>query len=248
MFSDKLANQTIYFEGVVHPERVGMSHSPINIKFKTEEGDECEIIINVLMSKISVVCRVQNFSDNIHTLKNIVQNFSDRIVGIFCLKNIYGYEVEISSAVSENGKEKIVFGVEEKIFGEGDSIPELPSNEVLLMADDQLAIAVNDFKDAIRKPDFTAAYCHRAIESVAWAFGNKSPENYIECRKKLNLKKETVEKYFKTSNPMRHGRMIRQTWEQRADQLRIAREIIRRYSFFVSVDRIQLDEVKFPNF
>jgi hypothetical protein len=95
-----------------------------------------------------------------------------------------------------------------------------------------LRLAMADFRESIRSPDFTAFHCMRAVESLKHSdfIGSKDNSQKLEQLKiKLKVAKKTLDKISNPGNDQRHGKPLPQSWENRKEQMLITWEIIRRY-------------------
>lgn len=93
-----------------------------------------------------------------------------------------------------------------------------------------IARALEAYNNALREHDYTAKYALEAIEAVREFWGE---EKWLEMRENLNLRKETLTRHNDSANAQKHGKTIFQTWDQRRDQLLIARECVRRLIAFI---------------
>lgn len=239
MSDDKIENKTIVFEGVVDPvTRLLYLDAPVGVR--SPHG--YSLTVNIRQSVLSIICRVDVFENNLATLKNYVQENVEALVDVISLQDLIALKVNITSATFEDTHELVVFDASEPLYESGGA--PLPERPLFLVCDSFLAFALSDFREAMNKPHRTGAYCRRAIEAVANGFNDNKWKN---CQAALNLKKETLEKHKDTiAHKLRHGAPVTQSWKERQEMLVIAREVIRRYMFYVENEKNELDQAKFP--
>jgi len=228
-----IANKVIIFNGIIHPERVNCNSSKWKFfvgSYGETEGANCTLSISA--SRIFVEAKTNNIQINLVTLKNYVQETVTNFVNFFCFQEVYGYDVEITSAFIAGDNGVVIFGVEDPIFGR-EKPPPIPEN-FRYINNKFLQFSVNDFRLAIRNTHLTPAYCRRSIEAIANAF-EKEGNKFRNMQEVLNLDGDYIKKYEKEAHDLRHGRPLNKSisWKERKEQLLIAWEISRRYMWYI---------------
>ena len=96
-----------------------------------------------------------------------------------------------------------------------------------------LRLAIADFRESIRNPDFTAFHCYRAIESLRHEFiGKDKKEQWEMLRNNLKVKEETIKTMKDSAVMQRHGAIGTAPWEKRKEQMYTAWLIISKFILF----------------
>lgn len=242
----------IMFHGRVLPERAdfNIANNPLPWTLHAL-GSDIECSLSIARSMVSVVCTVDDAAIDLLTLCNMVKSSAVRLItDAYGVAMGIGYDVEIISATNlETGCQR-VFGVDVAIDVDAE-FPELAEVVAQMGNELQLRSAIANFREAIRLPDETAFYSYRSIEAVKGYFlqrenGAKDSAAWEKTRSNLNLKATTLTEFKDVADKMRHGVVVPQTWDQRKRQMEIAREVIRRFSHFLSNGKTDLTRDQFP--
>jgi hypothetical protein len=89
---------------------------------------------------------------------------------------------------------------------------------------------LDDLANSLRYPQFSQMYCRLAIESIRTSFDPQDEGNAWKLlREALNVRRETIDSFWKLAADQRHGRIVEHTWDERKSCLRIAWEIVNRF-------------------
>lgn len=92
---------------------------------------------------------------------------------------------------------------------------------------------LDELANALRFPQLSPMYCRLAVETLRTSFDSEDESNAWELLKEaLNIKRETIDSFWKLAADQRHGRIIAHSWDERRSCLRIAWEIVNRYLAF----------------
>jgi hypothetical protein len=211
------------FYGRILPERVGFNcYPPINI-----QSEKYQLIIGCLHSKLTIECNNYDPEVNLASLKNTIESTVRILVDVIGYTVACGYDVEIESAYHISKKEITMFGVQEEIFlteedlkrirdGQPPAILDVDYRKICELSgiDLSLRLAMADFRESIRSPDFTAFHCMRAVESLKHSdfIGSKDNSQKLEQLKiKLKVAKKTLDKISNPGNDQRHGKPLPQS-------------------------------------
>jgi hypothetical protein len=234
--------QNYIFYGSVLPERVNIYIPQTNANIP-EAG--IDISLECVRSKIIAKCSCNDPTINPQILKNYVETTSRVIVDAIGYTVACGYDVEIESVYNLNTNEFYILGVHEEIFDDpqinentnrGIPHPDIPisTNELAKIAgiNPELQIALGDFREAIRQPNFTSFHCYRAIEALRHAFtfcGEEESNQWKELRTNLLVDRDDIDIIKKHADFLRHGKSIPQPWKIRKKHMLITWEIIKKY-------------------
>ncbi|HHU0025782.1 TPA: hypothetical protein ACT9M9_002979, partial [Legionella pneumophila] len=231
------------FHGLVLPERVQFNISKCKCAMQ-----DIEIILWSSFSKIVVECLVKKSLEiNLYTLKNYVEMAVRTIVDSVGYLQACGYDVEIESAYDLQTKDFIIFGVHENIFHDdqinSDTNNGIPHPEISISPTElaflssqnlELGIALGDFREAIRQPNFTSFHCYRAIEAIKQAFdGKKDKDKWERLRTNLDVERSDIDKIANQAKFLRHGKCHPQVWKTRKEHMFITWNIIKKYIEFL---------------
>ncbi|HAU1294598.1 TPA: hypothetical protein JBI28_16335, partial [Legionella pneumophila] len=94
----------------------------------------------------------------------------------------------------------------------------------------ELGIALGDFREAIRQPNFTSFHCYRAIEAIKQAFdGKKDKDKWERLRTNLDVERSDIDKIANQAKFLRHGKCHPQVWKTRKEHMFITWNIIKKY-------------------
>jgi len=229
------------FYGRVLPERVNFTlYPPITLT-----SEKYQLIVGSLYSKLTIECDNQDLELNLATLKNTVESAVRILVDGIGYTTACGFDVEIESAYDLSKKEITMFSVQEEFFdseedlkcirdGRPPSVLGVDKEKIcdLMGIDISLRLAMADFRESIRNPDVTAFHCMRAIESLKhsdFLSSKDSSQKLGQLKISLKITKKTMDKISIPGKDQRHGKAVKQSWQNRKEQMYITWEIIRRY-------------------
>lgn len=226
---------TIY--GVVIPERVDVNLKPIVLPYSVL-GNSISILIEIIRSKI--FCRITSGTTmNISDIKNVTQSVVYSIVNYVGFLKNYGYNVQLDHAINNATGENIVFGIDGYAFSKEDSIQEgvlfrpnlqnESSIDIGMLADGSFCRAIQEIRNSIAYPDYTALHCKLAIDAIQSAFAGDDKARWSKLRENLKIDKATLKSFNQAADEQRHGKNIPQTWEERRWAIQVASEVVHRY-------------------
>lgn len=246
--SATLGSGEVVFVGIVIPQEVDLFIQGTFPELVVNEdiSSKLNIQVDISFSKIKIIVGFTNYQDNILTLRNLIQGIVDRMISAFCVDKSYAYRFYIEGVHSPLDKKYIRFTVDMPGLTSENDVPKISFEDLSSLAvvvDHKFAgLAVCDYREAMTKPDLTAAYCYRAYEALANGIAmnlNQKDRNWHgkwdAIREALKLKRETTNRIDEqgVAQDNRHGKLVRQTESERVDRLKITREIIRRYLLFI---------------
>lgn len=232
------------FHGVVLPERVNFIISKMNYK---NHDETISLVIECAFSKIVVHCSCLVPDINLLTLKNFVEIVCRILVDSAGYTTANGYDLVIESCYDLNGNHKeanqlIIFGTHENIFNDpkinNETSQGIPHPDIiipvynlaaLVFENIELQIALSDFREAIRQPNFTSFHCYRAIEALRHVFNGKENEQWEALYSTFSIIKSDVYDIKKSAGLLRHGQLTQQSWEIRKKHMLLTWEIIKKY-------------------
>lgn len=178
--------------------------------------------------------------------------------------NVCGYDIDVVGAVSADGTDHHIFGVNEPVFFDDvqaqqefskSQIPFCDEIIDLKFHDVRLDTALRCFCHAMRDDALTPLFCFIAIEILARRVVEINDRSVVaEVRSKewgkfrqiLNLKEDTIKNRVKASaDDFRHGNFVNTSWESRKEALSLTWEIIRRSMHFIR-SKTALSTESFP--
>ena len=230
-------NQYIFY-GLILPERANVFISKAKFYFPDKK---IEIISECSLSKVISECSAADAID-LETLKNYVEMAIRTIVDSRGYTIACGYDVEIQSVYNLATKEWSIFGVHENIFPEekinedtnrGFVHPEIKISLLDLAAmsgkNMELQIALSDFREAIRQPNFTSFHCYRVIEALRHTFDGDKSKQWEKLRNTLQIDSDEITIIRDAARRLRHGDPAPQSWEDRKKHMFITWCIIKKY-------------------
>jgi hypothetical protein len=245
-----LEKLTYIFHGSILPERV-------NLNFSTDALTEnCSFAIRCWRSKLTIECKHDDTNIDVLTLNGLVESAVSGIVDVLGYTLACGYDVSIDSVYSLATKESSIFGVHENIFDDleinnatsnGSPHPDLPKWEDIIKIvgpSQELRIALTDFRESIKQPDFTAFHCYRVLDSLKYAAPHRKQEDkqWEWLLKELCISKKTKDMLMKAGGEQRHGKIKMTSWEERKWAMQIAWYSIQRFLYW-HLDKSRLNSL-----
>ncbi len=238
---------TYIFYGVVIPERLGLTLSPVSghVKFPDVEFD-LGVTLSIHQSQISVAAHSDTEVKDIATLRNCIDTIARSLVDAYGYAARKGLDMEIRLAVCANNglspefeyrtgsnfswteeTEKKYEEVAEVLFSVG-------SNSASIT--DPLRRALGDVGRAYRMPHDTGLFAYRAIESLRQHFVNsedkektRAKKSWISMRECLRIDQALTTKLEDFSKYQRHGEAKHLSGSERSDVIKTARQVIDRF-------------------
>lgn len=202
----------LFFSGVVLPERAPLSVSEVGSQVIGHDGKVYAMMkLNISHNQITVV--VDSDEPNIYTLRNIVRSEAEYVTNVAGFLLGYGYDIEITKAFGDGLSPTHIFGIDIPVLAERVNGRDV---SVLLNGIYTLGFGVDaiylrrclaDLSFSIKRPDDTAFYCYRALESLRQSFGAEltDAEQWTAMGKEVGSSKEEMEFLRSHAFPARHG-------------------------------------------
>jgi len=224
---------TYTLNGRVLPERANVSISGIKfgVKVPAISSDWLNISISILLSQISVIVKSQEKIADFLTLRNYVQDMVALVVDIYGYLSGRGYDVEIVSLTTEDNTPHVIFGVgiseleaqeKERPFTYEDIVKLLKGNADI---EQQLRLALINFRLAIRNASDTGFHCYRALEAMKQPFGT-----WEKFNSELDIDNSwLMEMKNKHANKQRHGESTFMSGKDRTKMLENTQKVIDKF-------------------
>ncbi|MCS6283967.1 MAG: hypothetical protein H8K08_00955 [Nitrospira sp.] len=205
----------IFFSGIIHPERLGLTIGTIEQDLGSDGKIHGSMKVSISNGQLAAFIEWDNESEDVFTLRNIVQAAIEPVVNIASFLKGYAFNVEIVRVFNEGLNESLVFNNEIPALVERNQKRELTEVQFiypLCCGPDGLYFrrCLNDLNLAIKHPDDTGFYCYRALESLKQSFGAVSGEKDDRKQWKamadaLGGKEEDTKLIRDYAFPARHG-------------------------------------------
>ncbi len=223
-----------FITGKVVPERVNFSLSKISIDviYESSTGKvPVKVSLSIQMSQVFMTIESSEKITDFFTLKNQLQTTLDLSLDIYGYLYGVGYGSEITSLISEDHQVYIIYGVD---------IPSLENNKdrpltydqiinlfnVYNIHQNQLRLALLNFKLGIRYSADTGFYCYRAVEAIRKIFGEGS-SGWEIMHSNLGTDRLWLIKLKKMhADEQRHGGSTFMSGEARTEMLANVQQII----------------------
>lgn len=237
------------FFGRVLPERASFNCTPVSLEISEADSPICgKLLVSFEASQLSVKAILSKCDVDLDTLKESIQTVVSGISDAFCYTRGYGYDIEITSAVDETGKQS-VFGVHAPIVPAGLEI-DFGALIGFVGQDINLRFALASLREGIRVRHDAGFFSYRAVESIRQNFdetgAGDSGQAWRRMREALNLNEASLKALATRSVPVRHGKPLSVTGADANQVLRAAWLVIFRYHEFVRLGRQPLPKEAFP--
>ncbi len=229
----------LHFSGVIHPERATLSVSDVHSQIVDADGNaRLSIAFNIWLNQVSAI--VDTDEADIFTVRNLVRREVEFAADIAGFLLGHAYDVEITKAVGENLSPTQVFGVDIPVLVERAKSRDLVAlvNAIFPLCYGSNAIylrrCLTDLGFAIKRPDDTAFYCFRALESLRHSFGTdmSEAEQWKAMAAALGTSKEGMEPLRRHAFPARHGKHLPLTDKERQELFLYTWDTVERYINF----------------
>ena len=238
--------------GKIIPERVGFSLSNVMGTVSVPEFEiECNFSLSIELSIISLKIITEKEIIDFATIRNVLRDLVRLYTDTFGYLHGYAYEIEITSISGKENKPHHIFGVELKeIEDDFSNRPDKKFDEIAQLMhggnNNELRLALNDFRLSMQHPIDTGMFCYRAMESLMQRFNSgNNDEAWNEFRDSLNLSKNFLQPLIDNSWPSRHGKPVAITHDQRVDLIKRIQKIIDRFVIYAINGHVQLDKTQY---
>ncbi len=239
---------TYVINGIVLPERASVSISNIGLKTQipTLSDKPIDFNISIQVSQISIVIQSEQEIKDFETLKNYTQDFVAMTLDIYGYLSGRGYDVEITSLTNPPSNQNYIFGVGVYALEINENKRPKSYNEIIqlfkgnIKFEQQLRLALLNFRLAIRSASDTGFHCYRAIEAMAQSFKISSStelasKDWDEFKNKLNIDNKWIMKMKNDhADQQRHGNSTYMSGNERVDMLKNTQEVIDKFILFIS--------------
>lgn len=247
----ELFMQNITFFGRVHPERAAVYlGSTITLPgAKSRDGSaEFDSAVSIRDGQIAVrITNIRGIHD-LAVLRNSVTNIVQAIVDTIGYRNGCGYEVELTSSMSDDGQAEL-FGVKalESNIPEGAASLDFSNAALLALKHIYLRRALRELRLAVRLPEDSAFHCRRAVEAISKHFAEMdgAPNEWDAMNDALNVDPGVSRALSKAAGEIRHGAMEDTTTERRTELLTNAWSVVDRFILFLANGEAVLDKTNY---
>jgi hypothetical protein len=205
----------LFFSGIIHPERLGLTIGTIEQDLGSDGKIHGRMKVSISNGQLTAFIEWDNESEDVFTLRNIVQATVEPVVNIASFLKGYAFNVDVVRVFDEGLNQSLVFNNEIPALVERNQKRELTEVKFiypLCCGPDGLYLrrCLNDLNLAIKHPDDTGFYCYRALESLKQFFGELSGEKDDRKQWKamadaLGGKEEDTKLTRDHALPARHG-------------------------------------------
>ncbi len=229
----------LHFSGVIHPERAPLSVSDVRSRIVGAGGAiRLNVALNIWLNQVSAI--VETDEADIFTVRNLVRREVEFVADVAGFLLGHAYDVEITKAVGENLSPTQVFGVDIPVLAERAKTRDLGAlvNAIFPLCYGSNAVffrrCLTDLGFAIKRPDDTAFYCFRALESLRHSFGADMPEaeQWKAMAAALGTSKDAMEPLRRHAFPARHGNHLPFTDRERQELFLFTWDTVERYINF----------------
>lgn len=227
--------------GRIIPERAVVRFGPVNLGFKySDVAGSANIFAEY--SQISVHLNFDNEYSNHFNIVAIAKSVAAPIANYLAFSITAAYQLEFDLIVDVNQQRHFPISVSEPFFSQESEPPNtflkqqehapilVPSVAILNPAAER---ALEELANALRRPHLSPMYCRLAIETLRTSFDSeKETAGWYRMRDALNIRRETIDTFWRLAADQRHGKRIELDWEKRKSCLRIAWEITNRFILY----------------
>lgn len=237
--------------GRIIPERANVQFGPIPFQFNHSDTRGSGSAF-AEFSQLSVHLKFENDCGNQYHIVSIARSAAAPISNYIAFTQTAAYHIVFDLILDVDNQRHYPVSVAEPFFSEEAKTPNTffkrKEHEVLEIPmsvfDPTMQRVLDELANALRYPQLSPMYCRLAIEALRNSF---DPENEINAwellRNSLNVKRGTIDSFRKLAADQRHGRLVEHTWEDRKSCLRIAWEIVNRFTLRKADPAIQFDPI-----
>jgi hypothetical protein len=203
-------------------------------------------MISIQLSQITVVGNWPDENINILSFQNQVDLALRRILDSMGFLKRRGYDVELIGATEHATGVQHLFGTAKEPIEIHRDLPDYSTILKQVGKHVPLALALADFREAIRVANQTSFFCFRAIESARHHFSDDDKEGWRLMGAALLVNRGPVDEIRVAANKLRHGKHVPQPWGTRKRHLEITHEIMRRFIWFLELGTLSPE--RFPNY
>jgi hypothetical protein len=223
--------------GRVIPERANVRFSVGKFGFKHSDLSGSGTA-SAEFSQISVHLNFEQDCENRYEIMSVARSVTAPIANYIAFTQTASYHLSFDLIVDVDNQRHYPVPVTEPLFAEEVEAPNTffkrkehaDTLVPLSVFDPVLQRSLDDLANALRYPGLSPMYCRLAIETLRTSFDPQSEANgWKLLRERLNIKRETIDSFWKLAADQRHGRLIDHSWDDRRACLRATWEIVNRY-------------------
>lgn len=209
------------FEGVVHPERAGITLQLPPFGFRhIASGTEAVAYVSIILNQVAVWVETAN-EWNVYDLRNVVKALVQNELAIVGYVKGYAYEVDIKRVMHRALGIDLVFGIDIPCIAERNKDANLAEAVEAIRgktggdAGVYLHRCFADLITAMKSPEDTGFYCYRAIEAlrqyciVRYKLDpEKKSEQWKKLREIAECTEETLLEIKNSADPARHAAIV----------------------------------------
>jgi len=237
--------------GRIIPERANVRFGPVPFQFSHSEIRGSGTAF-AEFSQISVHLKLENDCTNHYQIASIARSATAPISNYIAFTQAAAYHIALDLIIDIDEQRHYPISVAEPFFsGEVESpntffkrkehdLVEVPTS----VFDPTLQRVLDELANSLRYPQLSPMYCRLAIETLRNSFDPQNEANaWGLLRASLNVKRDTIDSFWKLAADQRHGRIVEHTWDDRKSCLRIAWEIVNRFILLKANPTIQFDPI-----
>lgn len=237
--------------GRVIPERANVRFGKTKFRFDQPEISGSGAAL-AEFSQVSVHLNLDNECHNHHQITSIARSATAPIFNYIAFTQTASYHIAFDMIIDVDSQQHHSISVSEPIFQEEIEPPNTffkkKEHEATLVPvsvfDPVMQRTLDELANSLRYPQLTPMYCRLAIETLRTSFDPQNETNAWKLlREALNVKRETIDSFWKLAADQRHGRIVEHTWDDRRSCLRIAWEIVNRSLLLKNDPKTQFDSI-----
>ena len=226
------------FFGKVLPERVPVTWlAPLEGSARQPNlGFSFTFRVAIHASQVVVDLDVTEGTPDLLTMRNAASNCLRTITDFVGYERGCYFDVEITSAVSQETDDWTVFGIEIPVLASKRTVHQINSVDAgffrTIAQNIPAQIVLADFREAMRVPIGTGFFCYRAIEAMMQSVKvgrEKDSAAWDRLREVLLIDRTVLDDIKQHADPPRHGKPSAMSDSDRARIFELTDEIIRRF-------------------
>jgi hypothetical protein len=201
-------------------------------------------------SQVSINLRFEKDCDNLAIVASIARSIVAPVSNYIAFTQTASYYIALDMIVDVDAGRHYSVSASEPFFSVEAEPPNTFSKKqehditVIpnFVTDPVLQRVLDDLGNALRYPQLSPMYCRLAIETLRSSFDPTNEANaWAMIRNALNIRRETIDTFWKLAADQRHGRIVDHTWDERKACLRTTWEIVNRYVLYKSDPAFHFD-------
>lgn len=237
--------------GRVIPERTNVQFGLTSFTFSHSDVSGSGVAF-ADFSQVSVHLKFDNDCQNHHHIVSIARSVTAPIANYIAFTQTASYYITFDMVIDVDNQRHHSISVSEPLFLEEVEPPNTffkkREHEAVLVPnsifDPVMQRTLDELANSLRYPQLSPMYCRLAIETLRTSFDPLDEANAWKLlRRALNIKRETIDSFWKLAADQRHGRIVQHTWEERKSCLRTAWEIVNRFVLLKGDPTMQFDSI-----